>query len=358
MISKRMGEASVVVQRSASTALFVGLLAAACSALPASRPTFLATPGATELVTESPAETAEASQAPSPTSSQTPGPTFTPSPIPTPASTPPADLGTEIVAERDDLGLRMTVRFQRNPMPAGEVSEVDTEMLNIGKHDVLWTHDGCAKTIGVNGTMSDVKWPLGTGQAGVAAEYKRMALYQWDGSIYLSFVFQSLLGKGSYGCADSAVGERIAPGDSIKQRLYWDGLGRLNGVPPPRGAVDIRLYAGYYSRPGQSDEGPWIVEQKAFAWVSADPQPALLSPAEAIDKALAVPEFIAWLGNLHLGNGNEPYVVFNRTERRWEVGTVIWNPTAQLHLILIEGVTGEFLGVVDRPFDYGSDPAP
>jgi hypothetical protein len=45
-------------------------------------------------------------------------------------------------------------------------------------------------------------------------------------------------------------------------------------------------------------------------------------------------------------------------EGGWEVGTVIWNPDGQLHLMLIDGVTGQFLRVVDRPFDYDSDPAP
>lgn len=347
------------MQRSAFRVLLAALLVAACGGSPATIPpdTAITEPSDTANVTVSPSAP-EASPTPSPSPATTAGPTHTAMPIATPARTPPADLGTEIVAERDDLGLRMTVRFERNPMPAGEVSEVDTEIRNIGKHDVLWTHDGCGEAVGVNGTMSDVKWPLGAEQAGIAREYKRMALYKWDGSIYLSFVFKSLLGKGGYGCADSAVGERIAPHESIKQQLFWDGFSGQNWIPAPSGAVDIRLWAGYYSRPGQPDDGPWIVEQKAFAWVSADPQPALLSPAEAIDKALAVPEFITWLGNLDLGNGNEPYVLFNGSEGRWEVGTVIWNPTGQLHLILIDGATGDFLGVVDRPFDYDSDPAP
>ena len=296
--------------------------------------------------------------------SQSARPTTTPSPTSEPQPTVPPDLRRTATKTRDDI--RVTVKLQRNPLPAGERSWVKTRVENLGATDVTWFHDGCAAPVWVEGQAVE-QWRYGTTHAGNAQQFKDLVLGVLGRQAeplppIVSFQPKRHLGRGSYGCADMGMAETIAPGEDIRETRWWTGFDERTLGLPPSGPVNLRMEAAFYWR------GPEPVDNitnhrirlKLDAWISQGVSPTRPTPPEIVDAALADPTFATFLQTQELTNGREVIAWYDAEEDRWEVGVMPWYETEppRIHGVLLDAATGEVIARLDRPWIHDVDPAP
>jgi hypothetical protein len=266
-----------------------------------------------------------------------------------------------VAVERD--GVHVRIALERNPMPAGELTRVKTEVRNTGSDTLVWFHDGCATLVSVYGVMAD-DWRPGIEQTGVARTFKDYALdlaYRENPlrAPVIQFVPEWAIGKGSYGCADLGLADEIAPGDSMTEERIWDGQdGRRLGLPPV-GPVTLTASFQFYWR----ERGPHqmkSIEFEVASFVTDGVDRSWLSPPEVVDAALDDRAFLEFLGTQNLGSGRDEILWYRPTLRAWEVGVLVWyeEATPTLHLVVVDPVTGEILDRVDRPWDEGADGFP
>ncbi len=344
--------------------MIVAAIAAGCDATapPADPTSSIHASPATPVALASPTSTSLL-----PVATRLPAPAASPVVTSPPTSAPSAPTGPlprVAVAEKD--GIRVRMELQRNPLRAGEPGWVRTTVRNLGTDDVTWFHDGCALSVVVQGT-SQVDWPPGVDQTGQALSFKNRLL-----DVYvttdrprpagLRFVPRSMLGAGSYGCADIGISETIPPGKAIRQTLWWSGYADVKRGLPPTGPATITGYAGYYWR-GHREPDDIIkhrIELALDAWITDGAQGDRLTPPEVIDAALADPSFVAYLETQELGNGREEILWYDPDADVWEVGVMPWYETTppRIHGVLVEPVTGAIRGLLDRPWDEQADGFP
>lgn len=275
----------------------------------------------------------------------------------------PSDLTLTSSAEVN--ATRIELELERNPLPAGEPTWVTTRVTNTGTDDLVWFHDGCAITIGVTGAIEGAVL-----RSGLNLENPQMA---WKGYLLdltgpapppatIYFTPEPFVGRGSVGCADIGIQDRIPPGGSIQQRAQWDGLVEPGLVPPPSGRVDLVGTLRYTRR--ASDPEPDDITEKTVsvnldAWIVGD-DPTLLHPGEAVDAALAEPRLTAILADRELRNGNEPVLRYDISRSAYEIGMLESGDleVAIVHLVVIDAHTGELVEFVERPWDYDVDGFP
>jgi hypothetical protein len=293
------------------------------------------------------------------TSSPSASPTAAPA---TPEPSPSDDLATVATVEED--GILVTIRLDRNPMPADEETWLTTEVRNTGDDDLTWLHDGCATTVIVEGPMQEARWRPGVGQEGVAGEFKRMTISKQnlgEGTVLIRFVPQKFIGKGRYGCLDIGISEAIPPGESIRQRARWDGQADLRLGPAPSGRVELHAYACCYrrERDGEPEDIPeeGSIRLRHQAWIADGRDRTTLDPPEVIDAALADPAFVEWLGTKDLGSGHDPVLWFDAEADLWEVGLLEYD-VRRFHVALVHPRTGEVVEIIERPWDPDVDGHP
>ncbi|MEO5966175.1 MAG: hypothetical protein ABIR11_11970 [Candidatus Limnocylindrales bacterium] len=284
-------------------------------------------------------------------------------PTPSAPTTPPPSLARVVVAERDQI--RVRVELQRNPLPAGELSWVKVTVTNRGTGNVTWFHDGCAQLASVYGA-SVVAWPMGGLHTGQAAMFKTYALgghiaLAPDAHAAIDFVRKDQLSTGALGCADIGMSDTIGPGKHRQQTMWWSGSTTLTRAVPPSGPVTITAYAGYYWRGSKepSDIVSRAIDLELDAWIIGD-APAPLSPAQAVDAALADPAFAAYLETQTLANGRAEIAWFDAARKVWEIGVMPWyeSDPPRIHGVIVDGVTGRIIGPLDRAWDQDTDPFP
>lgn len=275
---------------------------------------------------------------------------------------PLADLTT--VATVEENGIRVTITLERNPMPAGEETWLTTQVLNTGEDDLVWFHDGCAITVGVEGAMQEARWRPGLGQEGVAGDFKRMTMSRQSleaGIVRIRFVPQNFIRKGRYGCADLGISETILPGEAIGQRARWDGQADLRLGPAPSGRVELHAVAGYFwrERDGEPEDIPeeGSIRLRHQAWIADGRDRTLLDPPEVIDAALADPAFVEWLAKKDLGSGHDPVLWLDAEADLWEVGLLEYD-VRRFHVALVHPRTGEVVKTIERPWDPDVDGYP
>jgi hypothetical protein len=306
---------------------------------------------------------------------QTPGPTavaLSPSPGLTPVPTPVATLPSgplDTIASASLNGVQVTIEFERNPMPAGESTWVTTTVTNTGADDLIWSHGSCTHptTVTVGGTVDGQNWRDGGDQNGASLRFRSMALAQAgvaDGAIVVSFVPEAFVGKqGTYGCGDMALESSLAPGKSNKQRARWDGeAGTLLGPPPTGQVALVGSFRDFWRRSGGEptdlSTAP-AIEVPLTVWIDGRVQ-GIIHPAEAIDAALRDQRLVAILETRDLGNANSPVLRYDPVAAVWEVGLLEDNygGEPQVHLVIVDGHTGEIRQFVERTWDFNVDGFP
>lgn len=299
---------------------------------------------------------AQTSPTPSPAATPFPDPVWTrPSPGVEPVP-PEGPLALSASAERD--GVRITITLDRDPVPAGEPTWVTTELTNIGADDLIYAGDGCGPRIHVGGSMPDIGWRPGLEWPGKAGDYKEWGIDRrdlTDGVIHIGFVpagfVEQGLEAGEYGCADLMNVKRLAPGATAKNRERWSGLTMRTYAPPPTGLVTIQGTFHFYWREAEGERDPPRAFERRItvdldAWVIGVEEPPIVHPAEAIDIALADPEFSAWLLRRPFRNGADFVVKYDSRARTWHVGLLSYYPRERTRAAVIDAVTGELIALV------------
>ncbi|HET7029162.1 MAG TPA: hypothetical protein VFI34_01520 [Candidatus Limnocylindrales bacterium] len=283
-----------------------------------------------------------------------------PTPIATPAPAIPEDLKLTGTAERD--GARLSIRLARNPMPAGEATGLTVTITNTA--DDLLLYYPCGEIVPVDGTLSDA-WRMGRDL--------RIPVRDWKSYLLDNDGFEPgappqilLLAKGhdgsSSGCGDVGLTATLDPGDSVRQRLSWNGLRFRDLGPPPTSKVDLTATLAF-DRGAVLDEHPpedrHIIEAHLDAWIEGPADP-VLDPAEAVDVALTDARLTNLLATRELNNGNDGLLRYVAAAHRYWVGIVESGslPIAHAHYLEIEAETGAILGFVERDWDYQVDGYP
>ena len=316
-----------------------------------------------------PAGASSTPAAPAPPGGPIPSVAATPivaAPIPTPTLTLPREpLPTTAKFERD--GVRVTIELERNPMPAGEPTWATTTVTNVGRDNLIWFHDGCAISVGVNGKVANAMYRPGRSLPPAMDALKTYLLDVraiGDGEIWIGFAPERFVGKGAVVCSDVGIGDRVRPGASIRQRAQWNGLGYLYGPPPPTAAVDL-VGSFRYSWREETGEPEDITKQVLDVhlptWVVGRPDD-VLDPAEAVDAGLADRRLADLLGGLKLRNANEPYLRYNPGTATYAIGVLVDGDPPQvpsmLHTAIVDAHTGDVIDFVHRIWDWQKEGNP
>ena len=248
-------------------------------------------------------------------------------------------------------------------MPAGEPTWARVEVLNTGRDDLIWFHDGCAIAVGLRGEMTEARWRPGVPQSVPAAAFKTAALEDQnlqDGTVHINFVPERFIRIGHYACADVGLSDRIAPGRAIRQRARWDGYAGLHLGPPPSGRVQLIGWAGYYwrARAGQpANIGRAVVKFEHEAWIVDGKDPLPLDPAEVVDAAVRDSRLLAELSARDIRDGHAPILWFDPKAGMWQVGILSYG-RERLYLALVDPATGDVSDFVQRRWDPERDGYP
>jgi hypothetical protein len=322
-------------------AILAGLLAGCGGS-----PTNIETPAGTiaPLPPSPTASTSELTPAPSPTPNATP--VSTPGP-----SEPLVDsLPNSASIERD--GVRITLWIGRNPLQAGERTVVQTTVKNTGRDTLRWYVDGCGIDVFTQAELRGATFRPST----ITTTPLLRAYSTWfqtearlDAPIYLNFEPGWLSGMRDYGCADLGIPRSLKPGASTTQDLVWDGQIRDRLGPPPSSPMTITATFDYWYRGAQEqgDEKHKPIVVKLDSWVVGGPSTAFLSPAEAIDSALADPEFGAWAITQRFNDRRDGVTEYDPAANVWIVGMIHDrdNQPSLLHAALVDPLTGKVLAI-------------
>jgi hypothetical protein len=170
-----------------------------------------------------------------------------------------------------------------------------------------------------------------------------------DLPMWLRFEPGWLSGMRDYGCADLGMPRSLKPGESTTQDLVWDGLVRDRLGPPPSGPTTITATFDHWYRGAQEqgDEKHKPIVVKLDSFVVGGPSAAFLSPAEAIDSALAEPAFADWVITQPFNDRRDGLVEYDPDVDVWMVGLIHDrdNQRSLLHAALVDPLTGVVLAI-------------
>jgi hypothetical protein len=277
----------------------------------------------------------------------------------------PSDL--PLIGSAEVSNVLLEIELQRNPMPAGEVSWVKVTLTNVGGRNLTWLHDACASVAGIGGA-SEVGWAPGVEHPEHLEMFKDYALgghIRMDPSpfAYATFVPRKLLGKGSYGCADIGITETIHPGDSRTETRWWTGYDGVTGFLPPGGPLTLEVGSGLFWRgaePENAVDEAIRVEFSVPVWITARDAVDRLSPGEIVDAALADDSFASYVETQKIADGRAEIAWYQPDRDVWEVGVMPWYETVppRIHGVLVDAVSGQVLGLLDRPWDQATERFP
>lgn len=202
-------------------------------------------------------------------------------------------------------GVRVTLALEGPPL-AGQLSWADGRVENLGAKGVRWAGGGCNDPVGIFIEFARAFDP-GRVWPGLLGRFKAVALGADGGSpTNIGYEEQSRIRPADQipiDCpADLRVNE-LAPGASLSIRAAWNGT--LGGpAPAPAGPATVTGWFEFIGIAGEVGDDVTATKPIKVAIEttvvgapagSGGGPPAPLSPALAIDAALADPEFAAWV---------------------------------------------------------------
>jgi hypothetical protein len=329
--------------------LRVPALAAVMLVLAACAPPAPATPSAT--VPAHSASDPAAVPTPTPTPAVATVPPFRPTARP---SGVPAEESLPTSASTERHGIKLTIRLGNNPVNAGNGTVAFVTLENTGNRLLRWTNDGCDTNAGIIAIM-----PATWRESAVELPPELAPYRDWlreearaGEEIWLRFAKASHLRYRSIGCADLGIGRELAPGRKVTQEFTWDGDAAPRLGIPPTGPVTLTSRFERWSRPGPGRDGDPI-EVSLDSWVLNGRPEDYLSPAEAIDAALADERLASWLLTQPLRNGNA-IAEYDRDLGLWAVGLLISRDDGDpiLHAAFLDPVTGEVIAVREHRVEF------
>lgn len=315
------------------------LLVAACgNPVPTPPPSTNVTPASSPAMS-SPVST------PIPTAAVATVPPYRPTARP-PGTPPSGTLPSSATVERD--GIRFTLRLSANPLDAGSVTIARVTIENTDARRLMWSTDGCAMNAGIHAVVA-ASWR----DSDVEVSPELVPYRDWfreeadiEQPISIRFDLPSDLGHRPYGCADLAIGQELGPGRKVTQELMWDGDAAPRLGLPPTAPVTLTATFGGWSRPGPGRHGaPLAVTLDS--WILNGRRDDYLSPAEAIDAALADEGFASWLLTRAPRSGANPIAEFDQDLGLWAVGLLMYRDQGDpiLHAAFVDAMTGEVIAV-------------
>jgi hypothetical protein len=245
-------------------------------------------------------------------------------------------------------GIKLTIRLGSNPMNAGNGNAASVTLKNTGRRVLRWTNDGCDTNAGVIATMART-WRDSSLEVSSELEPYRDWLReeaQAADPIRLRFLPPAFLRYRSFGCADLGIARELAPGRQVTQEFAWDGFaGRRLGLPPT-GPVTLMARFERWSRPGPGTDGTPI-EVTLDSWVLRGRPDEYLSPAEAIDAALADDRLASWMVTIPLRSSADAVAEYDRDLGLWAVGLLMYRDDGDpiLHAAFLDPTTGEVIAI-------------
>ena len=203
------------------------------------------------------------------------------------------------MAERG--GVRVTLSVERAPLPAGQRTWAAVVIENRSPGVILWQGGGCEipATITIE-LASPVRPDPGRDWPGLAGRLKGLIAPPVEATQSTAFLPEAFVdAQQPMACpADLAINE-LAPGARIEHRAAWDG--DILGVAAPAGPATLKASFPFMgpNLPGIDKFAAPLQPIEASATVPVvDAGVRLISPAVAVDAALADGRFAQWVNAL------------------------------------------------------------
>jgi hypothetical protein len=268
----------------------------------------------------------------------TAAPVATPSSLP--AVTAPANLQRLAEVERD--GVRLTLELESTQIQMGVESWATMTGENVGAGTVFFMTDGCEVPVQLLARLGG-GWIGGAQQLGIAAEFKALALRgEGAGHAHLlsGFMPEQRLGRAP-GCADTGIPQELTPGKRLTQRSVW---WPWDDAPMP--AVPVTLEASFpFAGRGRAAETADPIVVSLDSWIASDESWPWMTPAQAVDAALADPVFFAWLLEVPSRTWINASLDLDTEAGIWQVGLFRDAPTgvSWAKLIQLDAATGQLI---------------
>jgi hypothetical protein len=213
-----------------------------------------------------------------------------------------------------------------------------TTVENVGDGSAFYLTDGCEIPMQVLGKLGG-DWTGGADHVGVPAEFKRLALfgdYSGHGHLSMGFDPEQLVGRDD-GCADLGVPHELRAGERLTQRSLWVPW---DDAPVPTVLITLEASFPFTGRDKDgSSIDPVVVELDS--WIAGSEAWPWMTPAQAVDAALADPAFFAWLHEVPSASWINAYLDFDSEAGIWEVGLFRDDPgSAWAKIIPLDATTG------------------
>ncbi len=250
---------------------------------------------------------------------------------------------------------KLTITLSNNPINGGNGAQASVTIQNTGVRLLRWTNDGCDTHAGVIAIM-----PAAWRESSLVVSPELAPYRDWlreearaAEPIRLRFRQPHFLRYRSIGCADLGIGRELAPGRKVTQEFTWDGVAAPRLGLPPSGPVTLTSRFERWTRPGPGSEGE-AIEVSLDSWVLRGRPDENLSPAEAIDAALADERLASWLVTRPIRDGADAIAEYDRDLGLWVVGLLMYRDDGQpiLHAAFVDAVTGEVITVREHRVEF------
>ncbi len=242
----------------------------------------------------------------------------------------PQDLGAPPLSQQateERNGLRVSLQLESAPV-SGARTWATATVENVGEKRIRWAGGGCGDALWIG---IDLGPALDGGRrwTGLLGRFKQLALGPMGGGATNgSFVPEARLPRGDgieIACPASLSIETLAPGETSTVRAAWDGA--IAAGPAPAGPGVVKASFPYIGVEGEVDDDAIdakpIVAELVTTVLGGDGG-AGMSPALAIDAALADPQFAAFVEAQPEATWINPHLQF--ADGLWGIGLFRFNP--------------------------------
>lgn len=271
---------------------------------------------------------------------------FQPTPRPSGA---PTDGPSPASASSERDGIKLTIELRGgNAIHAGNGDLASVTIENTGAQILRWTNDGCDTNAPIVATMPETWRESSMEVSPELAPYREWLREEAvvDAPISLRFLKRGRAPRRFSGCADTGLPKDLAPGRRATQDFTWDGFAQPRLGLPPSGPATLTASFERWSRPGPGKDGT-PVEVTLDTWVLHGRPDSYLSPAEAIDAALADERLASWLVTRPLRASADAIAEYDRDLGLWAVGLLMYRDEGDpiLHAAFLDAVTGEVIAI-------------
>ncbi|MBA2253704.1 MAG: hypothetical protein H0W07_01140 [Chloroflexi bacterium] len=233
-------------------------------------------------------------------------------------------LSQQTTMERN--GIRVSLQLESVPVSVARTWATAT-VENVGAKRTRWAGGGCGDALSIG---IDLGPALDGGRrwTGLLGRFKELALGPMGGATSGYFVPEARLpgpDGAEIACPANLVIETLAPGERSTMRAAWDGM--IAAGPAPAGPAIVKASFPYIGVEGEVDDDATdanpIVAELMTTVLGGDGR-ASMSPALAIDAALADPQFAAFVEAQPEATWINPHLHF--PDGLWGIGLFRFNP--------------------------------